>query len=148
MVIWSFAQRWRFPDLFPTRLSERFWSNEWQGIIPTVLDSLSIAIISSTIALILALVGHEYRIRHRVHVPVHYCDSDVSASALYIIWAPDYYAAFFIGRILFLGLLGACILRIPIRISVVRRSLAQLRQSLNPSRAQLGEIPVPSMVVG
>ncbi len=69
MLIWSFAQRWRFPDLFPTRLSDRFWSNEWYGIIPTILDSLSIAVISSTIALILALIGHEYRIRHRIHIP-------------------------------------------------------------------------------
>ncbi|CCN69667.1 putative ABC-type transport system, permease component [Vibrio nigripulchritudo SFn118] len=69
MVIWSFAQRWRFPDLFPTKLSERFWATEWEGIVPTILDSLSIAIISSTIALILALIGHEYRLRYRVHVP-------------------------------------------------------------------------------
>ncbi|MFA0173463.1 thiamine ABC transporter permease, partial [Vibrio splendidus] len=29
MGIWSVAQRWRFPDLLPSRYSMRFWEFEW-----------------------------------------------------------------------------------------------------------------------
>ncbi len=69
MVIWSFAQRWRFPDLLPSRYSLRFWEYEWHSILGTVEQSMTIAVISASIALILALIAHEYRLRHRWQVP-------------------------------------------------------------------------------
>ncbi len=69
LVVWSFAQRWRFPDLLPAHYSLRFWEYEWHGISGTVAQSLSIAVISATIALILALIAHEYRLRHRWQIP-------------------------------------------------------------------------------
>ncbi|GAM55973.1 ABC transporter [Vibrio ishigakensis] len=69
MFIWSFAQRWRFPDLLPSRYSLRFWEYEWQGILSTIQQSLSLALVSSAIVLVLALIAHEYRIKHRWTIP-------------------------------------------------------------------------------
>ncbi len=69
MVLWSFAQRWRFPNLLPSRYSLRFWEYEWHSILGTVEQSLLIAVISATLALVLALIAHEYRLRHRWQVP-------------------------------------------------------------------------------
>ncbi|MBY7659896.1 thiamine ABC transporter permease [Vibrio atlanticus] len=69
MIIWSIAQRWRFPDLLPSRYSLKFWEYEWDGILSTVGQSLWIALASASVALLLALVAHEYRIRHRWQVP-------------------------------------------------------------------------------
>ncbi|WP_152469558.1 ABC transporter permease [Vibrio sp. THAF190c] len=69
MLLWSVAQRWRFPDLLPSRYSIRFWEYEWDAITGTISTSLWIAVISATIALVLALIAHEYRIKHRWQVP-------------------------------------------------------------------------------
>ncbi|MGR5131941.1 ABC transporter permease [Vibrio alfacsensis] len=69
MVVWSFAQRWRFPDLLPSRYSLRFWEYEWQSILSTLEQSMLIAVISASIALVLALIAHEYRLRYRWQVP-------------------------------------------------------------------------------
>lgn len=68
-LLWSFAQRWRFPDLLPSRYSERFWLYEWEGIISNINQSLTIALISASTALVLALLAHEYRIRYKLQVP-------------------------------------------------------------------------------
>ncbi|MDD1782590.1 thiamine ABC transporter permease [Enterovibrio sp. ZSDZ35] len=69
MLLWSVAQRWRFPDLLPSRYSLRFWEYEWTSILNTVEQSLAIALFCSTVALVMALLAHEYRIRHRLQVP-------------------------------------------------------------------------------
>ncbi|NVD06421.1 thiamine ABC transporter permease [Vibrio sp. JPW-9-11-11] len=69
LIVWSFAQRWRFPDLLPSQYSVRFWHYEWDGILSTLNQSLLIAVISATIALLLALAAHEYRLRHRWSIP-------------------------------------------------------------------------------
>ncbi|SKA58138.1 ABC transporter permease [Enterovibrio nigricans] len=69
MFIWSVAQRWRFPDLLPSRYSLRFWEYEWTSILNTVEQSLAIAIFCASLALIMALLAHEYRIRYRLQVP-------------------------------------------------------------------------------
>lgn len=68
-IIWTFAQRWRFPDLLPSRYTMRFWEYEWEGMTSVISQSLTIAIISASIALILAIVGHEYRNKYRLQVP-------------------------------------------------------------------------------
>ncbi|MFW8630207.1 ABC transporter permease [Vibrio natriegens] len=69
MVLWSFAQRWRFPDLLPSRYTLRFWQYEWESILGTIEQSITIAVISASIALILALIAHEYKLRYRWQVP-------------------------------------------------------------------------------
>ncbi len=71
MVLWSLAQRWRFPDLVPARYSIRFWQYEWTGVLETLTQTISIAIISATIATLLALAAHEYRLNYRLKVPAY-----------------------------------------------------------------------------
>lgn len=69
MLIWSIAQRWRYPDLLPSSYSVRFWQYEWQSILGTIEQSIVIAMLSASIALIMALIAHEYRLRHRWQIP-------------------------------------------------------------------------------
>lgn len=69
MLLWSFAQRWQFPDLLPSRYSVRFWQYEWGSVSEVIQQSVLIAIIAASIALLLALIAHEYRIRHRWQIP-------------------------------------------------------------------------------
>lgn len=69
MAIWSVAQRWRFPDCLPSRYSTRFWEYEWSGIISTVEQSLTLALISANCALLFAIIAHEYRVKYRWQVP-------------------------------------------------------------------------------
>ncbi|WP_318471700.1 ABC transporter permease [Photobacterium leiognathi] len=69
LSIWSVALRWRFPDLLPSRYSGRFWQLEWSNILSTINVSVVIALISASIALVFAIVAHEYRIKHKWHIP-------------------------------------------------------------------------------
>lgn len=69
MVVWSVAQRWRFPDLLPSHFSLRFWQFEWDAIGTTIGHSMTIATLCATIALVLALITHEYRLRYRLQIP-------------------------------------------------------------------------------
>ena len=69
MVMWSFAQRWRFPDILPSRYSNHFWQLEWDSIVSTINQSLIIAVLTATITLVLALLAHEYRIKYKWQVP-------------------------------------------------------------------------------
>ena len=93
MMIWSVAQRWRFPDLLPSRYSMRFWEFEWDGIMSTVGQSLWIGLIAASVALVLALIAHEYRIKYRV-ASAWFCyrDSDVDPAAIGIIWYAGHHA--------------------------------------------------------
>ncbi len=68
-IVWSFAQRWRFPDLIPSKFSRQFWALEWESILPTINNSLLLALISSGVALLFALVAHEYQNKYRLHIP-------------------------------------------------------------------------------
>ncbi|MCL9775807.1 ABC transporter permease [Vibrio methylphosphonaticus] len=69
IVTWTFALRWRFPDSLPSRYTLRFWEYEWHGVLEVLSQSLFIALISATIALVFAIIGHEYRLRYRWQVP-------------------------------------------------------------------------------
>lgn len=71
IVIWTFAQRWRFPDILPSHWSLRFWQNEWPYIQETIITSVTIALISSLIALLLAVIAHEYRQKFRASLPMY-----------------------------------------------------------------------------
>lgn len=71
IIIWTFALRWSFPSLLPTFWSDRFWLNEWPYIQETILISIGLALVSSGIALFLALIAHEYRQHHRFHFPMY-----------------------------------------------------------------------------
>ncbi|MGO2508148.1 MAG: ABC transporter permease [Vibrio hibernica] len=71
LLIWTFAQRWSFPDLLPSNWSLRFWVSEWSYIQQTLLSSIYIALISSFCALILAIITHEYRQKYRLSLPMY-----------------------------------------------------------------------------
>lgn len=68
-LIWSVAQRWRFPDLLPSQYSLRFWQYEWQGISSAIGNSMLLGIVSATVALFLAIIAHEYRLRTKWQIP-------------------------------------------------------------------------------
>ena len=69
LSLWSVALRWRFPDLLPSRYSLRFWQLEWSHIVSTINISVVIALISASIGLCFSIVAHEYRIKHKWHIP-------------------------------------------------------------------------------
>lgn len=71
IIIWTFAQRWPFPNILPTNWSLRFWQSEWPYIQETIITSINIALFSSVIALILAVITHEYREKFRVVLPMY-----------------------------------------------------------------------------
>ena len=70
LIIWSFAQRWRFPDLLPSRYSDRFWQQELPTLADLMGTSLSLAIVSSTVALLLVIACLEYRQKYQRAIPV------------------------------------------------------------------------------
>lgn len=63
LLLWSFAQRWRFPDIVPSRWSLRFWQQEWDYLLGIITNSIVIALISATIALFFAIIVHEHSIK-------------------------------------------------------------------------------------
>ncbi|SGZ01803.1 ABC transporter permease [Moritella viscosa] len=60
LLLWSFAQRWRFPDITPSRWSLRFWQQEWDYLLDVIATSITIALVSATIALVFAIIVHEH----------------------------------------------------------------------------------------
>ncbi|MGO1191526.1 ABC transporter permease [Vibrio casei] len=71
IIIWTFAQRWQFPNMLPTNWSLRFWQSEWFYIQETIITSISIALFSSFIALVLAIIAHEYRHKFSIALPMY-----------------------------------------------------------------------------
>ncbi|OAN17688.1 thiamine ABC transporter permease [Photobacterium jeanii] len=69
LVLWSIAQRWRFPDLLPTRFSFRFWQQELAPLWEYSYNSLLLAVVSSVIALVIAIGCLEYRDRFQRQIP-------------------------------------------------------------------------------
>jgi len=67
LLLWSFAQRWRFPDILPSRWSLRFWQQEWDYLLDIIANSVMIALISATIALIFAILVHEHSIKATIN---------------------------------------------------------------------------------
>lgn len=70
LIVWSFAQRWRFPDLLPTRYSARFWQQELPTLAELMGTGLLLALVSSTVALLLVIACLEYRQKYRRGLPV------------------------------------------------------------------------------
>ncbi|MFA0414521.1 ABC transporter permease [Vibrio renipiscarius] len=68
-ILWSVAQRWRFPDLLPSKLSLNFWQFEWANIAPTLFNSLVLALITASISLGLGLIAQEYKAQRKHAIP-------------------------------------------------------------------------------
>ncbi|PSV47636.1 ABC transporter permease [Photobacterium indicum] len=69
LLLWSFAQRWRFPDILPSRYSARFWLQESNTLIELATSSAMLACISACLALILAIGCLEYRQKYQRGLP-------------------------------------------------------------------------------
>lgn len=69
LAIWSFALRWSFPDLWPSRLSLRFWLQEVMQLWELASNSLILALISATTAILLSVACLEYRDRYHRSLP-------------------------------------------------------------------------------
>lgn len=56
IIIWSVAKRWSFPHILPSHWSLQFWRAELPYLFDTFITSISLAIFSSSIALLLVLI--------------------------------------------------------------------------------------------
>jgi putative thiamine transport system permease protein len=64
-LIWSFAQRWRYPDLFPSQWSLRSWQRIFDRIDEPLWCTFLLATLSATIAIILVTLALENEVRLR-----------------------------------------------------------------------------------
>jgi len=64
LLVWSLSQRWRFPDIWPSQWTERFWLGRWSDWAPLLENSLGLALVSSLLALASAVAWLELE-RHR-----------------------------------------------------------------------------------
>lgn len=69
LLVWSFALRWRFPDIWPTRLTTRFWGQEAAHLWELTLNSLILGVIAASVALLFAIGCLEYRDKYHRSVP-------------------------------------------------------------------------------
>ncbi|MGF1687041.1 ABC transporter permease subunit [Photobacterium japonica] len=69
LLVWSFAQRWRFPDLLPSRYSFRFWEQELEPLLTLAGHSMILALSSGIVALLLAIGCLEYRQKYHIGIP-------------------------------------------------------------------------------
>lgn len=56
LVVWSFAWRWRFPDLWPAKWSFRGWERAWQSMAEPLLNSLTIGLAAASLGVVLAVL--------------------------------------------------------------------------------------------
>ncbi|MDD1793041.1 thiamine ABC transporter permease [Enterovibrio sp. ZSDZ42] len=69
LLVWSFALRWRFPDIWPSRLSMRFWEQESSNLLELAANSLILGLVSATVALIFSIGCLEHRDRYHKSLP-------------------------------------------------------------------------------
>ncbi|MBV7299670.1 ABC transporter permease [Enterovibrio paralichthyis] len=69
LLVWSFALRWRFPDIWPTRFTTRFWDQEAAHLWELTLNSLILGLIAASVALVFAIACLEYRDKYHRSVP-------------------------------------------------------------------------------
>ncbi len=55
LMVWSFAGRWKFPDALPQKWSFRFWERHLSGVENALVNSLTIGVLASLIAIILVI---------------------------------------------------------------------------------------------
>lgn len=63
MIIWSFATYWRFPDPLPAGLTLANWTTNMDGLQEPLRNTLSIALSSTGLALVMAIGVLEFEIR-------------------------------------------------------------------------------------
>jgi putative thiamine transport system permease protein len=68
MLLWSFAQTWRYPDVWPDQLGLATWATHGPRVLSTVLNTVSLALGSTVAAVLLAIACLESESR-RHHPP-------------------------------------------------------------------------------
>ena len=63
LVLWSFADKWWFPDALPAGLTLKVWMREASGLVETINTTLAIGLPALAAALVLVLVALEGRER-------------------------------------------------------------------------------------
>ncbi|MDO6764509.1 ABC transporter permease [Agarivorans sp. 1_MG-2023] len=63
IVIWSFTWRWRFPDALPAQWGWHYWQQAGSYLYTPLLNSLSIALLSSASSLVLVVGCLEYQLK-------------------------------------------------------------------------------------
>lgn len=66
MVIWSFAKRWRYPDVLPSAVSLDSWMRQTNSILNAGLNTLTIGFAAAAIATVLVVACLENERRQRV----------------------------------------------------------------------------------
>ncbi len=66
MLLWSFAQTWRYPDVLPGEMSLATWATHGPRVMGSVSNTVSLALCSAGVALLLAVacLESEARLRH------------------------------------------------------------------------------------
>ncbi|MEE1675508.1 hypothetical protein SNR37_000834 [Agarivorans aestuarii] len=63
ILIWSITWRWRFPDALPAEWSLHYWQQAGSYLLQPLVNSLSIALVSAAISLVLVLGCLEYQLK-------------------------------------------------------------------------------------
>ena len=79
MVVWSFAESWRFPAALPRHWSLATWASQWPRVEETVWTTLSLALASAFVAVALTIACLESETR-RSRAPTR--------RALWLVYAP------------------------------------------------------------
>lgn len=66
MAIWSFARRWRYPDVLPSAVSLESWMRQGSSILNAGLNTLTIGLAAAAIATTLVIACLENERRQRV----------------------------------------------------------------------------------
>ncbi|MDO6705462.1 ABC transporter permease [Photobacterium sp. 1_MG-2023] len=69
LLLWSLSLRWRFPDILPSQMSVRFWQQETAFVTELATTSVLLAVISTLIALLLAIGCLEFRDKTGIGLP-------------------------------------------------------------------------------
>ena len=64
LLIWSFAGRWRFPDIWPSVTTLQYWQHHFAMLADPFLQALKLGLVSSLTAVVASLVMLEYQ-NHR-----------------------------------------------------------------------------------
>ncbi len=69
LALWSIAGPWRFPDVFPQSLMLATWMRSMASLAMAIRDTLALAVVSSLVAIVLALGSLECAARYGRAVP-------------------------------------------------------------------------------
>lgn len=69
LILWSLAQRWQYPQLLPTKWSNKFWLHQLDNLQHLINTSLLLALTSTLISLVLVIGCLEFREKKHIHIP-------------------------------------------------------------------------------